>query len=285
MKLLREPLLHFLLLGAAIFMTFGLLSRHKVDKPGEIVVTQGTLENLVTGFTRTWQRPPTQEELRGLTTDYVREEVAYRRAVAMGLDRDDTIVRRRLRQKLEFLSDDLSDRVMPTDADLQGFLQSHVDNFKTETTFTFRQIYLNPQLHGTNLHRDETRLLADLHRAGRQSDLTSLGDPFLLPQSFQEISLSEVKKVFGDQFASGLSAVASGRWQAGVASGYGVHVVYVVQRNEGRLPSLTEIHDEVRRQWLDAKRGEATDKLYQTLLKGYTIRIEQPEEKKVAQVR
>jgi hypothetical protein len=285
MKLLREPLLHFLLLGAAIFATFSLLSRHKVDKPGEIVVTQGTLENLVTGFTRTWQRPPTQEELRGLTTDYVREEVAYRRAVAMGLDRDDTIVRRRLRQKLEFLSDDLSDRIMPTDADLQDFLQSHVGEFKTETTFTFRQIYLNPQLHRNNLHRNEARLLADLQRAGQQSDLTSLGDPFLLPQSFQDISLSELKNVFGEQFATELSAVAPGKWQAGVASGYGAHLVYVIQRNEGRLPSLTEIHDEVRRQWLDAKRAEATDKLYQILLKGYKIRIEPPEEKKVARVR
>ena len=284
MKLLREPLVHFLLLGAAIFATFSLLSRHRVDKPGEIVITQGTLENLVTGFTRTWQRPPTQEELRGLMTDYVREEVAYRRAVAMGLDRDDTIVRRRLRQKLEFLSDDLSARVMPTDADLQVFLQSHVDNFKTETTFTFRQIYLNPQLHGTNLQRDEARLLADLQPARQQSDLTPLGDPFLLPQSFQNFSLSEVKKVLGDQFAIGLSTVAPGRWQAGVVSGYGAHLVYVVQCHEGRLPSLTEIHDEVRRQWLDAKRGEATEKLYEALLKGYTIRIELPEEKKVAQV-
>jgi PPIC-type PPIASE domain len=284
MRLLREPLLHFLLLGCAIFAAFSLLSRHKVDKPGEIVITQGTLENLVTGFTRTWQRPPTQEELQGLVTDQVREEVAYRRAVAMGLDRDDTIVRRRLQQKLEFLSDDLSSRVTPTDADLQAFLQSHADNFKTETTLSFRQIYLNPQLHGANLHRDEARLLAHLQRSGQQSDLSSFGDPFLLPQSFENISLSEVKKMFGEQFAAGISAAAPGQWQWPVVSGYGAHLVYVVQRNEGRLPGLAEIHDQVRRRWLDAKRGEATDKLYQALLKGYTIRIEPPEEKKVAQV-
>src|SRR5262252_248100 len=122
MKLLREPLLHFLLLGAAIFVTFSLLSRHKVDKPGEIVVTQGTLENLVTGFTRTWQRPPTQEELRGLTTDYVREEVAYRGADPMGLHRDPTTARRRPRQTSHFPSDDLSDRVMTTDADFPSIL-------------------------------------------------------------------------------------------------------------------------------------------------------------------
>ncbi|MGB2635511.1 MAG: peptidylprolyl isomerase [Candidatus Acidiferrum sp.] len=284
MRLLREPLLHFLLLGVAIFAAFSLLSRHKVDKPGEIVITQGTMENLVTGFTRTWQRPPTQEELRGLVTDYVREEVAYRRAVAMGLDRDDTIVRRRLQQKLEFLSDDLSARVTPTDADLQAFLQSHADKFKTETTLSFRQIYLNPQLHGNNLHRDEAHLLAHLQRSGQESDLSSFGDPFLLPQSFENISLSEVKKIFGEQFAVGISAVAPGQWRWPVVSGYGAHLVYVVRRNEGRLPALADIHDDVRRQWLDAKRGEATDKLYQALLKGYTIRIEPLEEKKVAQV-
>src|SRR4051812_42852496 len=117
MKLLREPLLHFLVLGALIFAGYKFLNRHRTDKPGEIVITQGTVENLVTGFTRTWQRPPTEQELTGLIRDYVREEAAYREALAMGLDRDDTIVRRRLRQKLEFISDDLAARVDPTDDD------------------------------------------------------------------------------------------------------------------------------------------------------------------------
>ena len=284
MRLLREPLLHFLLLGAVIFAAFDLLSRHKANKPSEIVITRGTLENLVTGFTRTWQRPPTQEELQGLMTDYVREEVAYRRAVVMGLDRDDTIVRRRLRQKLEFLSDDLAARNAPSDGDLQAFLQSHADNFKTESTFTFRQIYLNPQLHGANLGRDEARVLADLRRAGQHAELTSFGDPFLLAQSFESVSLSELKKTFGEQFTSGLSAIAPGRWQGPVNSGYGAHVVYVVERREGHLPALAEIHDEVRREWLNVKRVEATDKLYQSLLQGYTVRIEPAENKKVAQV-
>jgi hypothetical protein len=285
MRLLREPLLHFLLLGAVIFVAFGLLSRHKSSKPGEIVITQGTLENLVTGFTRTWQRPPTQEELQGLVSDHVREEVAYRRAVVMGLDRDDTIVRRRLRQKLEFLSDDLAARNAPTDGELQAFLQSHSDSFKTDSTFTFRQIYLNPQLHGANLGRDEARVLADLRRAGQYAELSSFGDPFLLAQSFENASLSELKKMFGEQFASGLSAVALGLWQGPVHSGYGAHLVYVVKRSEGRLPTLAEIHDEVRREWLNVKRVEATDKLYQDLLQGYTVRIEPAENKKVAQVR
>ncbi len=132
MRLFREPLFHFLILGAVIFAAHGLITRHKTDKPGEIVVTQGAVENLVTGFTRTWQRPPTEDELRGLVSDYIREEAAYREALALGLDRDDMIVRRRLQQKLEFLSDDLATRTQPSDADLQSFLQAHKGMFQTE---------------------------------------------------------------------------------------------------------------------------------------------------------
>ena len=168
MKIIRDPLFHFLLLGAVIFAIYGFVTRHRTDKPGEIVVTQGTVENLVTGFTRTWQRPPTEEELQGLVRDYIREEAAYREALALGLDRDDMIVRRRLRQKLEFLSDELASRTEPTDADLQSFLAAHQESFRLSRSFSFRQIYFNPQLHGANLRRDVARVLNLLaNKAGR----------------------------------------------------------------------------------------------------------------------
>ena len=284
MKFIREPLFHFLLLGAAIFAVYGLATRHKTDKPGEIVVTQGTLENLVTGFTRTWQRPPTEEELQGLVRDYIREEAAYREALAMGLDRDDMIVRRRLRQKLEFLSDELATRTEPGDAELQSFLQTHTGLFQSEPLFSFRQIYFNPQLHGGNLHRDTARALEDLERAGSRANTIDLGDSFLLERSFEKLSLSDVKKTFGDQFASALAALQLGVWQGPVESGYGIHLVFVTQRSEGRLPALDEARDQVRREWLDAKRKEATDKFYQAILSQYKVKIELPEEKKVAQV-
>jgi hypothetical protein len=189
MKIIREPLLHFLLRGAAIFVVYGVATRHKTDKPGQILVTQGTIENLVTGFTRTWQRPPTEEELQGLVRDYIREEAAYREALALGLDRDDMIVRRRLQQKIEFLSDDLASRTEPSDMDLQRFLDAHSGLFQSEPLFSFRQIYFNPQLHGGNLHRDMTRALEDLKRAGPRANTADLGDPFLLEPSFEKVSL------------------------------------------------------------------------------------------------
>lgn len=285
MKLLREPLLHFLLLGAVIFAIYGLVSRHSAAKPGEIVITRGKIENLVTGFTRTWQRPPSQEELQGLIRDYVREEVAYREALAMGLDRDDTIIRRRLRQKWEFLSDNLATQAEPTDADLQTFLQSHPDNFKTETTFTFRHVYLNPQAHGANLARDAVRLLAKLGHAADTADLNSIGDPFILEHQFEKVPVTEIKKMFGEQFTSGLAAMKTGQWQGPVQSGYGSHLVFVCERTEGHLPALAEIRSEVQREWANAKRFESEEKLYQALLNHYTVRIEPPEEKKIVQVR
>jgi len=284
MKIIREPLFHFLLLGAAIFAVYGLATRHKTDKPGEIVVTQGTLENLVTGFTRTWQRPPTEEELQGLLSDYIREEAAYREALALGLDRDDTIVRRRLRQKLEFLSDQLATRTEPGDAELQSFLQAHPELFQSEPLFSIRQIYFNPQLHGGNLHRDLARALEDLERAGSHANTADLGDPFLLERSFENVSLSDVKKTFGDHFASALAALRLAMWQGPIDSGYGAHLVFVAQRSESRLPALAEVRDQVRREWLDAKRKEATEKFYQAILSRYKVKIEPPEEKKSAQV-
>jgi hypothetical protein len=283
MKIIRAPLFHFLLLGAAIFAIYGFAKRHSPDRPGEIVVTPGTLENLVTGFTRTWQRPPTEGELQGLVRDYIREEAAYREALALGLDRDDMIVRRRLRQKLEFLSDELATRTEPSDAELLSFRRTHVGLFQTESLYSFRQIYFNPQVHGGNLRRDTARALEDLEHAGSRANTAELGDPFLLQRDFERVSLSDIKKTFGDQFASALAALRLGVWQGPIDSGYGTHLVFVAQRSEGRLPRLDEVRDQVRREWLDAKRKEATDKFYQTILSRYRVRIE-PEEKKVAQV-
>ena len=284
MRIIREPLFHFLVLGAAIFAVHGLITRHQTDKPGEIVVTQAAVENLITGFTRTWQRPPTEDELQGLVRDYIREEAAYREALALGLDRDDMIVRRRLRQKLEFVSDGLATRTEPSDAELQSYLQAHKESFQTEPLFSFQQIYFNPQLHGENLQRDVARVLDALQHSGSRVQKNDLGDPFLLQRTFENVPLPDLKKTFGDQFASAISALLVSAWQGPIESGYGVHLVYVTKHTDSHLPTLSELREQVRREFLDAKRKEATDKFYEALLSRYSVRIEPSEEKKLAQV-
>jgi hypothetical protein len=284
MRVIREPLFHFLILGAAIFVAHGFITRHRTDKPGEIVVTQAAIENLATGFTRTWQRPPTEDELQGLVRDYIREEAAYREALALGLDRDDMIVRRRLRQKLEFVSDDLATRTEPSDAELQSFLRAHRETFQAEPRFSFRQIYFNPQVRGDKVHSDAARALEHLQHAGSAVRDHDLGDPFLLELNFDNVPLSDVKRTFGEQFASAIGALPVGSWQGPIESGYGVHLVYVAKHADSDFPALTEVREQVRREYLDAKRQEATDKFYQALLSRYRVRIESPEEKKLAQV-
>jgi hypothetical protein len=284
MRIIREPLFHFLIVGAAIFAIHGLITRHRTDKPGEIVVTQAAIENLVTGFTRTWQRPPTEDEFQGLVRDYIREEGAYREALTLGLDRDDMIVRRRLQQKLEFVSDGLATSIEPSDGELQSFLQAHKGTFQTEPLFSFRQIYFNPQLHGENLHRDVTRVLDALQHASSHVHKNEFGDPFLLQKNFDDVSLADLKKTFGEQFASAISALPVGSWQGPIDSGYGGHLVRVTKHTDSRLPALSEVRQQVRREYLGAKRREATDKFYNALLSRYRVRIEPPEEKKLAQV-
>src|SRR6478736_10242210 len=134
-KRIREPFIHFLLLGAAIFAAHRLVSARADNQPGKIVITQGDITSIVIGFSRTWRRPPTREELDGLIRDRVQEEVYSREAMVLGLDRDDIIIRRRLRQKMEFLTDDVAALAEPTEADLAAYLQAHADAFRVQRTF------------------------------------------------------------------------------------------------------------------------------------------------------
>jgi hypothetical protein len=287
-KLIREPLLHFLLLGAAIFAAYNLIAERSGDEPGKIVITEGQVAAMQLGFTRTNQRPPTREELEGLIRDRVQEEVYFREAIALGLDKDDTIVRRRLRQKMEFITDDVAALGEPTDDELTGYLKAHSDLFRVERRFTFSHVYLNPERRGENLTRDTGQLLAQLRQAGDKADLSELGDSFLLGYTFQSLPASEVVKLFGEKFAAKLGDLSPGQWQGPVESGYGVHLVLVSERTEGRVPALAEVRDAVRGEWANTRRSEVNEKFYQELLKRYVVTIERPkpeEEKRIAEAR
>jgi parvulin-like peptidyl-prolyl cis-trans isomerase-like protein len=275
-KLLHEPLVHFLLLGLLVFAGFKFTSRNEAGEPGKIVVTQAQVESLVTGYTRTWQRPPTNLELEGLIREYIREEVCTREALALGLDKDDSVIRRRLRQKLEFISDSVASQAEPTDGELQRYLQAHADNFRGERQFTFSQVYLDPQKHGENLTRDVNQLLAQLRLTGSQPDLSKLGDSLLLEQNFEGIPVGEVSKQFGEKFAAKLVELPVGEWSGPIESGYGLHLVLVTDRKDGSLPALTDVRETVKRDWINAQRSETNEKFYQALLKRYTVTVEDP---------
>jgi hypothetical protein len=276
-RLLKEPLLHFLLLGAAIFAAYSLISKRSSDEPRNIVISAGQVASLAETFTRTWRRPPTSEELEGLIRDRVQEEIYSREAVALGLDKDDSIIRRRLRQKMEFVTDDVAALAEPTDKELNAYLKTHADTFRIQREFTFSQVYLNPERHGENLVKDIAQLLAQLRRAGETANVAELGDSFLLEHKFQSLSSSEVTKQFGEKFARELGELSLRQWEGPIESGYGVHLVWISDRTEGRVPELEEAREAVKREWANTRRLEANAKFYQELLKRYLVTIERGE--------
>jgi hypothetical protein len=275
-RLAREPLLHFLLLGGVIFAVFAFVSRNEASRPGEIVVTQARIASLATAFARVWQRPPTVAELDGLIRDHVRDEVMAREAMALGLDRDDTIIRRRLRQKLEFVSEDVAALAEPTEEQLRAYLEEHPGAFRTNRRFTFSQVHLDPHRRGERLEGDAARLLARLERAGPRADVAALGDSRMLEAEFVALPAGDVAREFGEGFAARLGQLPVGRWQGPIESGYGAHLVLVRERVEGGMPALADVRAAVRRAWLNARRQEANEKLYQALLGRYTVTVEHP---------
>jgi hypothetical protein len=280
-RLLHEPLLHFLLIGAALFAAYEALNGHS-GAAGSIVVTRGQIESLATGFERIWHHAPSFEELQGLIDSQVREEVYVREALVLGLDRDDAVIRNRLRLKMEFISDIAAPRE-PTDDELRAYLVAHPEAFRAEPRFTFTQVYLDPSRHGERLRRDAGRLLAQLDRAGEGARIDALGDATLLESRFSDLRSSEVAGQFGDRFAARLGELPLRRWQGPLESGYGAHLVFVSERAQAGMPALGEVRNAVRRAWENAQRVERSEKLYQDLRRRYTVTIEAPPAAEVAQ--
>jgi hypothetical protein len=272
--LLREPLVHFLLLGVLLFAWFQWQGGSGGAGSNRIVITRGLTEHLATSFIGTWGRPPTQPELKGLIDDYVMEEIATREGAGMGLDRDDTIIRRRLRQKLEFLLVEEAGSAPPTDADLQAWLDRHPDTFRVDPRVAFRQVYLSPIHRGTSLKADAEKLLVKLRAAGPEGAIERLGDATMLPAEQPLQPLREVARTFGEDFAQDLLKIEAAQWTGPVESPFGLHLVLVRERVAGVAPSLAEIRPFVEREVLAEQRKTDLRSLYDRLLAKYTVEIE-----------
>ena len=267
LKLAREPLLHFLVAGAALFLLYHFVSDSEPAGDEQIVVTAGHIEHLTTLFLKTRQRLPTESELTGLIDDYVVEEILYREAKNIGLDQDDTIIRRRLRQKMEFLFEDFSRRE-PTREDLQEFLAENPERFRTDARITFEHVYL------PEASRAEAELLLTEIES---TDSVTADDLFLsglLPPRFELARQAEIAAHLGGEFTEQLFDLDRGRWVGPVDSPFGVHLVYVEEVVPGRLPELDEVKDVVTRDWQVVRRAEAEREILEKLRAKYTVTIE-----------
>jgi len=261
-----------------LFALYGLVGKQSAEAPEKIVVSASRIANLGDGFARTWRRPPSEQELQGLIEDYIRDEVFYREGRAAGLDRDDAVIRRRVRQKMEFLAEDMS-VPEPNDEQLAAYLAANPERVRTEDHLTFRHVFLSATRRPNTIDSDSKQVASILAGADAAVDATALGDPFLLGEEFRSVSATKVTNQFGERFAKRILAMEMGRWQGPVSSGFGQHFVFISERVSGGLPPLEAIRPAVRREWANARRLEAEQKLYASLRERYEIVVEAPPSK------
>ena len=267
-RLLREPLLHFVALGGLIFVLYTAVSGPAPAPVNTIIIGPERIEQLAKGFQAAWRHPPSADELNGIIDDAVREEVYYREALALGLDRNDTIVRRRLRQKMEFLTDSGAEILEPVAGELEAHLLANEKTFRRSPRLAFEQIFL-----GQNPVLERSRQVLSALQSGPVADPSTLGNRTLLPAQLG-LSLPEaVDAVFGKGFFERLAKLTPGVWTGPVASAYGVHLVRIGERRAARAPPLEEIRDAVLRDWKAAKARQLRELHYARLRERYVIEI------------
>ena len=274
-KLLKDPLLHFLLIGALLFLVFELIKNPTGNQENTITITRGDIEAIQANFTRTWQRPPTESELESLIEEMVREEIAYREAVAMGLDQGDSVIRRRLRMKMELLVEDVAGLAPPTDEDLEKYLAENRESFRQQPQVSFMHVFLNSDKRGSGVENDAREILAKLSDQGPEADPESYSDPNMLPKELPLYYIQDIGRLFGVEFSRQILEVEPGAWTGPVWSSYGLHLVYVRERIEGRDPDLAEVRKEVEREWSAQRRKEFKQETYKKLRERYTVTIEE----------
>lgn len=262
---MREPLLHFLLIGAALFIYYG----HHAPGGGDdrrIIITQQQVDDLAQQFRMTWSRPPTGAELRSLIDAYVHDEVLYREGMAAGLGREDTVIKRRVRQKIEVMAEEDSARNAASDADLEAYLKAHPEKFVRPAVVSFEQLYFGTPTPGT-----ASQIAAARAALAAGKNPAALGRPTMLPRRVDSQGIDMVERDFGGEFATALAALPIGAWSGPVTSGLGVHLVRVTAWTAPTSPSLAEIRPEVQREWENERRHSALDASYQRMRAHYDV--------------
>lgn len=270
-KIFREPLVHFLFLGLMLFVLFGLVSGRQGDSEERIVISQPMVNEIAQAFQATWQRPPTPQELQGLVDSRIREELVYREGVALGLERDDPVIRRRVAQKLEVLAEESAVQEAPEDAELVRFMQQNVERYALPAEVAFTQVLFDPNRHGAALEEDMNAALLRLE-AGENPEL--VGDRTQLPMVVTTIPVDLLARDFGYEFARALPEQPVGQWSGPVVSGFGAHLVLLSSMTAGRPATLTEMRKAVERDWENEQRQQARQAYYDQLHKKYAVAIE-----------
>jgi peptidyl-prolyl cis-trans isomerase C len=266
--LLKEPLIHFLIAGAALFGLNALRTTPVDPAERQIIVGEAQIKQLSAIWSQSWQRPPTPTEIEGMIRDTIKEEVYSREAIRLGLDKDDPVIRRRLRTKMETLASAQAETATPSDATLQKWVDAHPARYLSDPLLSFDQAYL-----GNADAATVARWLADYRRDGR----TMLPHLLLpLPNALERASASDITRMFGEGFAAAVGEQPVGIWSGPVESGYGQHIVRLRAVTSTHKPALAEVRQRAENDWRAATREVREREAYQTLLDGYDVKIERP---------
>jgi hypothetical protein len=270
-KLYKEPLLHFLIIGALIFVLFSIVNKEEsIVSENKIVVSIAEIERLGDNWSKKWNRPPTERELMGLVDSYIKEEVYYREALALGLDQNDTILRRRLMQKMEFLSNDLAELNTPDESALNKYFLDNQEKYKLPARVSFTHIYFSLDKRGAKASEDAKKVLSEMNglRASEK------GDSFMLEYDFAQETPFEVGRLFGKGFADELFKSETDTWQGPIESGYGLHLVRVSEKVDSRMPELASVIDKVRTDLMFERRQKMNKEIYEKFKERYEIVVE-----------
>ena len=276
-KILTEPLIHFLLIGALLFIVFELFGASDEERGKTITITSGDISMLQGNFTRTWQRPPSKKELDGLIEDRVREEIAFLEATALGLDQEDPYIRRRLRMKMELLVEDLAASAPPADDDLLEYLERNREKFREDTQIAFSHVYLDPNRRSDTLDDEISELLVQLGTLDGKENPENYGDATLLPNVYPLTRAEAIDRQFGQGFAEMVEEMEPGTWQGPVTSSYGLHLVRLDAIVEGYDPALDDIRAAVERELMAERRRVMLESTSDRLRQKYTVVIQSPE--------
>jgi peptidyl-prolyl cis-trans isomerase C len=278
-RLLREPLIHFLLIGAVLF---GLYSVAQSGRPAsasskEIRLSIDEIAQLTLLYQSQWRRPPTPQELERMIENKVQQEILYREALAMGLDRDDEIVKRRMAQKMQFLAEDVAAAREPTTPELKSWFEKNSAKFAQPPRLSFRHLYFSPDRRGARAQDDAQQALPKL--VGQPVDAkiaSSLADPFMFQEYYRDRAPDYLGKEFGPQFALAVAKLPAGSWQGPIESGFGWHLVFVDTVIAGRVPAFEEVEPDVRAAWLGERKTLAWEKSYKDMRANYTVLLPGP---------
>jgi hypothetical protein len=278
---LSEPLLHFLVIGGALFAVYGALNPTPAvsSQANQIRLTRDDLRQMAMVWAASWQRPPTPEEMHSLIENKVRDEILYRESLALGLDQNDTIVRRRLAQKMEFLAEDTSAIRDPAAEELKAWFEENRARFALPGRMSFRHVYFSPDQRGPGARDAAVEALRKL--AGKPADspvVAGIGDRFMFQDYYADRVPEQVASVFGAAFAQSLSGLAPGGWLGPVESGLGWHLVFVDSITPGRVPLFDEIEPEVKAEWFNAQRAEAKRNVFAAMRARYEVVLPPPDD-------